>query len=75
MQTHQMAGDSICLNKAQELSEKDYEVYYRQNSGFWVRTDNLTLERRSYKGYVPGEKATHVPVGAFRYIYTLTGIL
>ncbi len=70
MQTHQMTGDSICHNKAQELSEKGYEVYYRQNSGFWVRTDNLTPELRSYEGYVTGEKATHVPVGAFRYIYT-----
>jgi hypothetical protein len=69
MQTHEMTGDSISQNKAAELADKGYEVYFRPNSGFWVRTDNLTPQRRTYKGYVTGEKATHLPVGAFRYAH------
>jgi hypothetical protein len=66
MQTHKMTGDSISQNKAAELATKGYEVYFRPNSGFWVRTDNLTPKQRTYKGYMTGEKATHLPVGAFR---------
>jgi hypothetical protein len=65
MQTHEMTGDSISQNKAAELAAQGYEIYFRQHSGFWVRTDNLTTTRRTYKGYVTGEKATHLPVGAF----------
>ena len=73
MQTHEMTGDSIDLNKAEELAVQGFEIYFRQNSGFWVRTDNLTTERRTYKGYVTGDKATHLPVGALRYPPTRCG--
>jgi hypothetical protein len=73
MQTHEMTGDSIDLNKAEELAAQGFEIYFRQNSGFWVRTDNLTIKRRTYAGYVTGEKATHLPFGAFPYPHIPAG--
>ena len=65
-----MMGCRITEPHAMELYAQGFEIYLAWNSGFWVRTDNMTEDQWTFKVYRTGYEQERIPDHAFPHPFT-----
>lgn len=59
-----MSGVKVSQARANDLKAKGFEVYIDSETGFWVRTDNISRQDYTYKVYKTGDVEENIPNSA-----------